>query len=126
MKRRQQRALLQTLKWLVLVDAAIFAITGVVCWVGGWRSWLDYSNGLFVACAAVLAFAIASAYGGWMTTSSFTYQYSSTASHADATEHARQAIRNRYEGVRLMLQAALICALPLLIAALIQRLTWPI
>ncbi len=120
MKKRQKRAILRFARWLILVDAGMFALTGIVCWLGGWRTWQDYSNGLLVACAAVLGFALASAYGGWINTSSFRYQYSSTASDADALSHARQAIRDRYEGLRLMLYAAIICALPLGVAVLIQ------
>lgn len=121
MKKRQKRAILRFARWLILVDAGMFAITGIVCWLGGWRTWQDYSNGLLVACAAVLGFAFISAYGGWINTSSFRYQYSSTVSETDALQHARQAIRDRYEGLRLMLFAAIICALPLAIAVLLQQ-----
>lgn len=123
---RRRSPLTRFLRRLVLLDAAIFGIAGVVCWVGGWRTWIDYSNGLFIGCAAVLGIAIISAYGGWMTTSGFNYQYSSTASHDDAHHHAQRALRDRNEGLRAIVQAAVVCALPLITAALIQGMLWPV
>ncbi|GAB4573311.1 MAG: hypothetical protein Kow0077_15300 [Anaerolineae bacterium] len=120
MQHKRTAGLRHFLRRLLLIDLVMFAGTGIVCWVGGWRTWTDYGNGLFIACAAVLAFALASAYGGWMTTSGFTYQYASTASHDRAHEHARRALRDRNEGIRLILQAGLICILPLIVAALLQ------
>ncbi|MBN2471580.1 MAG: hypothetical protein JXN59_12730 [Anaerolineae bacterium] len=121
MKKRQKRAIRQFMKRLILIDAGIFGLTGIVCWLGGWRTWEAYSNGLLVACAVVLGIAIASAYGGWMNTSSFRYQFSSTASQSDSLQRAQAAIRDRDEGLRLMLYAAIICALPLSAAVLIQQ-----
>ena len=43
------------LRHAVLTNLAILAVTGLVCWFGGWRAAGDYANGLVYAGIAVMA-----------------------------------------------------------------------
>ena len=42
---------------------AVGVVVGLFCWVSGWRSSLEFSNGLFVAGSAIIIFGLLSAWG---------------------------------------------------------------
>jgi TRAP-type C4-dicarboxylate transport system permease small subunit len=122
MRKSRSVTLWPVLKLILIGDAAIFGGVGLVCLiVERWRSLYDYANGLVLVSAAVLGIAAYSAFGGWQQTSSFSYQYSSTINADDRVKRAEHAIKDRYGGVRFILQAALIAALPLVVAFLLSN-----
>ena len=107
--------------WNILrIDFVVFAAVGLICLIGGWRTWHAYSMGLILACGAVIAVGLYSAYGSWMTTSSFQYQYGSTVNRDTIHERAQQALRDRHAGLRFLIQCALACFLPVTTGVLIQ------
>ncbi len=74
-------------KKLGLVELAILAITGLVCWWLGLRTLTDYSTGLKWAGFAVMVFGLFGLLGGASLGSDFSYQYSKTV--MPNSDHAR-------------------------------------
>jgi hypothetical protein len=53
---RRPSGTLRFLRFVALAELTILIVTGVVCLVGGWRTPVDYANGLTYAGLAVMAF----------------------------------------------------------------------
>lgn len=107
--------------WNILrIDLVVFVAVGLICLLGGWRTWHEYSLGLVLACGGVIGIGVYSAFGSWMTTGSFQYQYGSTVNRDTIHERAQQAVRDRNAGLRFLIQCVLACLLPLSVGVLIQ------
>ncbi len=52
---RRPSGALRFLRFVALAELAILVITGVICLVGGWRTPVDYANGLTYAGLVVMA-----------------------------------------------------------------------
>ena len=52
---RRPSGTLRFLRFVALAELTILIVTGVVCLVGGWRTPVDYANGLTYAGLAVMA-----------------------------------------------------------------------
>jgi hypothetical protein len=105
---------------IVLIELGIFALVGLVCWLGGWRTLYHYSNGLLLAGGAALALGAYSISGSWNVSRSFDYQYAASAGVERFHDSARREMKesgSNYAFVGLM---CVIGLLPIAAGVLIQ------
>lgn len=100
------------LRDVVLADLVVLTITGVVCWVCGWRTFDNYGDGLMIAGVIVMAVGSLSVFGSASLAGDPTVRYSQSASRADLHErtkrHMLDMAESRFFSI-LMGFAGLVC-----------------
>lgn len=118
--RRFLTAALRFLRNVVLIDMGIFAVVGLICWFGGWRTAFHYGTSLILAGVAALAFGVYNVIGSWHTSRSFDYQYAASAGVDNVRKSAnreREEAGSRYAFLGLM---CVIGFVPISVGILIQ------
>ena len=92
---------LGTLKFMAITftiaELVVFALTGIVCWLIGWRTLDAYSTGLILAGFAVLFFWVSGDLRGATLTSNYRYQVSKTVMPNSANQHLQQSMSDQTE-----------------------------
>jgi hypothetical protein len=92
-----------------LVAGLAFSVgVGLFGWVSGWRSALEFSNGLFVAGSAIILFGLLSAWGGFTSRGSFALTYTQTASNMNLAERAKWTALEVMRGYNVIGTSALV------------------
>ena len=104
---RVSRILIRLFVYFLVLVAGLCLLTGVFCWLVGWRSFYQYgvtlsTIGMFVAALGGLG-----VMGGWGGTRSFQYQYGSSSSSRSISERAAQDLKDLFGSYRF---AYLACA----------------
>jgi hypothetical protein len=115
--------ILRFLRTVVLIDLGIFAVVGVVCWLGGWRTAYQYGNGLSLAGAAAIVIGLTSVVGGWGITRGSDYQYAQSVSEQDIRGRAQQAIEDVAQSFRFQIRMTAVGVVSIAAGALIQTLS---
>jgi hypothetical protein len=115
--------ILRFLRTVVLIDLVIFAVVGVVCWLGGWRMAYQYGNGLSLAGAAAIVIGLSSLVGGWGITRGFDYQYAQSVSEQDIHGRTQQALRDIAQSYRFLILMTAVGVVSIAVGTLIQTLS---
>jgi hypothetical protein len=115
--------ILRFLRTVVLIDLGIFAVVGVVCWLGGWRTAYLYGGGLFLAGAAAIVIGLSSLVGGWGITRGFDYQYARSVSEQGIGGRTQQAMRDIGRSFRFQILMTSVGVVSIAAGALIQTLS---
>jgi hypothetical protein len=78
------------LRDVTLVDLVMLAVTGLVCWIGGWRTFNNYGDGLMIAGVIVMAVGSLSVFGSSGLAGDPTIRYSQSVSHAGLHERTKR------------------------------------
>jgi hypothetical protein len=81
-------------KRLGVWEIIILAVTGLVCWLTGWRSLADYGTGLMWAGFLVMIFGLFSLLGGTSLNTDRSFQYGQTVMPNSALDRAQQNVSN--------------------------------
>lgn len=118
--RRFLRAIWRFLRTVVLINLAIFAGVGLICWLGGWRTLYQYGNGLMLAGAAALALGVYSVSGSWHGSRSFDYQYAASAGVDSVHKSANRERQEMNANYVFLGQMCVIGFLPIVVGILLQ------
>ena len=94
------RAILRFVKRVALVEVALLALLGFVCWAAGWNSLNQYSAVVFWVGILIFIIGTLGVTGRLGATGDFKYQYSRTASHQSSTERAQQDVADQIQSGR--------------------------
>jgi len=93
-KREWLASVFRFLRPVVLIDLGIFALVGLVCRLGGWRTAHHYGNGLMLAGVVAVVVGISSVFGGWGLTRGFDYQYARSAGEDTIGERTKRGLKD--------------------------------
>ena len=115
--------ILRFLRTVVLIDLGIFAVVGVACWLGGWRTVYQYGDGLSLAGAAAILIGLSSLVGGWGITRSFDYQYAQSVSQQGIAGRTQQVMKDIAQSYRFLILMSSAGVVSIAAGALIQTLS---
>ncbi len=95
-------------KRIGLVEIAVLAATGLICWLIGWRTLIDYSNSLIWLGLAVMVIGISSFFGGASLNSKISYQYSKTVMPNSMQDRAQQNVTDTSASISFTTWAGLV------------------
>jgi len=107
---------------LAIAELIVFALTGAVCWLIGWRTMAEYSTGLLWAGFLVMFFGAFSVLGGASLNSDFKYQYSKTVMPVSPSGRAQQSVTDLAQGMSFTVWAALVGVLTVILAFVLKSL----
>jgi hypothetical protein len=82
------------IQYVVLIDLVIFAVTGLICWFGGWRSTEDYGIALTWAGLAIILVGFGSLVGSVLIAGNPTYHYIQSVSSQNLHTRTRRIMRD--------------------------------
>ncbi len=88
------------LLYFLAIEGVLFLLTGLFCWLAGWRSLYQYGVAISTLGIIIAALGGLGVAGGWGGTRSFQYQYGSSASSRNISERARQDLKDLMSSYR--------------------------
>jgi hypothetical protein len=82
--------ILRLLAKILLADLAIALVTGVICWLGGWRTRPDFGSGLMIGGILTIIAGGISAFGGGQIARDPTYRYIQSVMSNSLSERTKQ------------------------------------
>jgi hypothetical protein len=113
-------AILRFLGAVALIDLGIFALVGLGCWLGGWRTASQYGTGLVWAGIGAMVLGVLSIVGNWGLTRSPTYQYGLSVGVQNIYERTQQAIKDAAQGYGFFILMAVAGVVSVATGSLIQ------
>jgi hypothetical protein len=87
----------------VLIDLSVFVLVGLFGLVAGWRSVVDYANGLLIAGGSIIGAGALSAVGNVTITRDFSYLMSESAGVDSSPDRSHRARRDSIQSYSFLL-----------------------
>lgn len=108
---------------LAIAEIIIFALTGLVCWLIGWRTLTEYATGLILAGFAVTFFGASGVLSGATLNGDFQHQYSKTVMPNSANQRMQQNVSNLAD-ISFTVWAGLSCLITVLLGIVLKALIY--
>ncbi|MBI5932446.1 MAG: hypothetical protein HY867_01965 [Chloroflexi bacterium] len=121
---------LGTLKYVAvrvaIAEIVILALTGVVCWMIGWRTLTEYATGLILTGFVVIFFGAGGVWGlgADRLYGDFRYQYSNSVMPNSASQRMRQNISDLMQDISFTLWSGLIGVITILLGIVLKALIY--
>lgn len=109
-------------RYVAARELGLFALTALVCWMGGWRTWYDYTSGLIHASVGLICLGAASLKTTWGPARSPKVRYGQTARSEKMYEAIRQAQREASSSASFMLRVGALGIAPSIVGVAVQTL----
>jgi hypothetical protein len=109
-------------KVFALFELTIFAVVGLVCWLGNLLTIQFYSTGLIIAGVLFLVIEAYGTFGMWGTTRDFNYLYGGSVSEKPLSQQTARDMKEEGDWIGEFWQQSLIGLLPIVVAVLLQLL----
>jgi hypothetical protein len=101
-------ALFYIAKRIGLVEIAVMAVTGLGCWLIGWRTLIEYSTSLIWLGVALMVVGILSFFGGVSLNTDISYQYGKTVMPNSMQDRAQQNVADTTASISFTTWAGLV------------------
>lgn len=100
---------------------AFSLLIALIGWLSGWRTIVEFSDGLFLAGSAVIIFGLLSLWGGFTSRGSFALTYAQTASDLSLGERAKQLAIDVLRGYNVVATMTVIGGVMILLSILLYQ-----
>lgn len=112
------KQLVKYIRVIGILTAINLAVTGLVCWIGGWWGFIHYSNGLMYSGGLFLLLGGMSMVGNINMRANPTYQYVRTAGKESLEGRAREDLKSTDKSFKFLLIMGLTGAVSMLLSIL--------
>lgn len=109
---------------VAIAEIVIFAVTGLVCWLAGWRTLAEYSTGLLWAGFVALVFGAVPVFGGNSLDRDYQHQYSKTVMPISPSGRVQQNVNDIAQGMSFTFWAALVGVITILLGIVLKALLY--
>ncbi len=89
----------------LLAELVLILVTGAICWLGGWRTRIDFGTGLMIAGFIAIITGGISAFGGSQIARDPTYRYIQSVMSNSLSDRTKQDWRDNMNSVSFMIWA---------------------